>query len=236
VFAKSERDARATVAQIHREGMSASGPYPAAVARVLLDECQRRVREAGHPLRVTSEEATDSSDEAQNTAFAYACEALDWHFSGTPPSALVTRLRQFPLHMQADVQVAISRLFSSPVGFFGIHEEYRNDLDFAQLLRDGRQAKALAPPQYLDVDVGEAAPVKCLRNGLWLCQHGELPYVVVLARFREYSPEPLLHVEIAVLAGDAGESFAEHCFAELETAVREAHSYRSKVLSFDADD
>jgi ATP-dependent Clp protease adapter protein ClpS len=236
VLAKSERDARATVAQIHREGMSAAGPYPAAVAKVLLNECERRVREAGHPLRVTGEEATDSSDETQDAAFAYACEALDWHFSGTPPSALVTRLRQFPLHMQADVQVAIARLFSSPVGFFGIHEEYRNDLDFAQLLRDGRQAKALAPPQYLDVDVGEAAPVKCLRNGLWLCQHGELPYVVVLARFREYSSEPLLHVEIAVLAGDAGDSFAEHCFAELETAVREAHSYRGKVLSFDADD
>jgi ATP-dependent 26S proteasome regulatory subunit len=71
---------------------------------------------------------------------------------------------------------------------------------------------------------------------LWLCQHGELPYVVVLARFRQYSPEPLLPVEIAVPAGQAGESFAEHCFAELETAVREAHSYRGKVLSFDADD
>jgi hypothetical protein len=70
--------------------------------------------------------------------------AFDWHFSGTPPSALVTRVRQFPLHMQADVQVAISRMFASPSGFFGIHEEYRNELDFAQLLRDGRQAKALA--------------------------------------------------------------------------------------------
>ena len=90
--------------------------------------------------------------------------------------------------MQADVQVALARLFASPVDFFGIHEEYRNDLDFAQLLRDGRQAKALAPPQYLDVDVGEAAPVKCLRNGLWLCAHGELPYVVVLARFRRIQP------------------------------------------------
>jgi ATP-dependent Clp protease adapter protein ClpS len=120
VFAKSERDARATVAQIHREGASASGPYPAAVAKVLLDECERRVREAGHPLRVTSQEARDSSDEVQDVAFAYACEALDWHFSGTPPSALVTRLRRFPLHMQADVQVALARLFSSPVGFFGI--------------------------------------------------------------------------------------------------------------------
>jgi hypothetical protein len=62
-------------------------------------------------------------------------------------------------------------------------------------VREGQRALALAPPQYLDVDVGEVEPVKCLKNGLWLCLHGELPYAVVLARFREYSPEPLLRVE-----------------------------------------
>jgi len=119
---------------------------------------------------------------------------------------------------------------------FGIHGEYRNDLDFAQLLREGRRAQALAPPQYLDVDVGEAAPVRCLKNGLWLCLHGEAPYAVVLARFREYSPDPLLRVEIAVPAGDVGEKFAERFLTQLETAVCQARSYRGKVLSFDTDD
>ena len=236
VFAKSEREARHAVAQICEQGSSACGPYPAAVAKALFDECERHIREDGHPLRVVSQEAADTPDDTEDLTFAYACEALNWHFPGMPPSTLVTRLRQFPLHMQADVQVAIDRLLSSPIGFFGIHEEYRNDLDFAKLLREGRQAQALAPPQYLDVDVGEPAPVKCLKNGLWLCLHGALPYVVVLGRFREHSPDPLLRIEIAVPAGEAGESFAERCFAELETAVREARSYRGKVLSFDAAD
>jgi len=235
VFAKSERDARHAVAQICEHGSFACGPYPAAVAKALFDECERHIREDGHPLRVVGQEAADTTDDKQDLTFAYACEALNWHFPGTPPSALVTRLRQFPLHMQADVQVAIDRLLSSSIGFFGIHEEYRDSLDFAQLLREGRNAQALAPPQYLDVDVGEAAPVRCLKNGLWLCLHGELPYAVVLARFRQYSSEPLLRIEIAVPSGEAGESFAERCFAELEKAVREARSYRGKVLSFEQD-
>jgi len=238
VFAKSEREARHIVAQLNEQGVSACGPYPAAVAKALLDECERRIREAGHPQRLTREEAADTPDEAQDEtfAYAYACEALNWHFAGMPTNALVTRLRQFPFHMQADVQVAIDRLLSSPVGFFGIHEEYRNELGFAQLMREGQRALALAPPQYLDVDVGEVEPVKCLKNGLWLCLHGELPYAVVLTRFREYTPEPLLRVEIAVPAGDVGEKFAERCFTQLEAAVREARSYRGKVLSFDDDD
>jgi AAA+ superfamily predicted ATPase len=138
--------------------------------------------------------------------------------------------------MAADVQGGLDRLFSAPIAFFGIHEEYRNELEFAHLLRDGRQARALAPPQYLEVDVGEATPVKCLRNGLWLCQQEEIRYAVVLSRFREYSSEPLLHVEIAVVAGREGEDFAECCFSDLEKAVRASHSYRGKVLSFDSED
>ena len=236
VCAKSSREVRKVTAKMSQHGKCACGPYPAVVAKALFDECERRIREAGYPQRITTEQAEEPSDDAEDETFAYAYEALDWHFNGTPASGLVTRVRQFPLHMQADVQVAIDRMFGSSIEFFGIYEEYRNDLDFGQLLREGRNAQALAPPQYLDVDVGEAAPVKCLKNGLWLCNHGDLPYAVVLARFREYSPEPLLRVEIAVLAGHAGESFAERCFAELETAVREARSYRGKVLSFDADD
>jgi ATP-dependent Clp protease adapter protein ClpS len=56
VFAKSERDARLIVAQLNEQGASACGPYPAAVAKALLDECERRIREAGHPQRVTGEE------------------------------------------------------------------------------------------------------------------------------------------------------------------------------------
>ncbi len=114
VFGKSEREARTFTAEINEQGKSACGPYPAAVAKALLEAVELRIRDAGHPLRITSEDAANAPDETQDMTFAYACEALDWHFSGTPPSALVTTLRQFPLHMQADVQVAIDRLFSFP--------------------------------------------------------------------------------------------------------------------------
>jgi AAA+ superfamily predicted ATPase/ATP-dependent Clp protease adapter protein ClpS len=233
VLGKSERDALRFATQIQKLGKCAYGPYPTAVGKAILEEFRERIREAGHPLQVSGENPAKFAE--TKPTFAYACDALDWHFIGTPTSELVTTLRQFPLHMAADVQVAIDRLFSSPANFFGIHEEYRQELDFARLLRDGRQAQALAPPQYLEIDIGEETPAKCLRNGLWLCQHGDFRYAVVLSRFREYSQQPMLRVEIAVPAGAEGSGLAERCFAELEEAVRAARSYRGKILSFDAD-
>jgi len=169
--------------------------------------------------------------------FDLACEALKWHFAGIPRDQLVATTRQFPGHMRADVQVAVDKLFSaSPLRFFGIYEQHRYEtLTFAGLTRDRRDASAIAPAQYHDVDVGEDTPVKCLNNGLWLCKDEDLRYAVVLSSHREYGFEPGTRIEIAVPVGAAGAQFVQRCFAELESAVNAARSYRGKVLSLDRD-
>jgi hypothetical protein len=169
--------------------------------------------------------------------FAYACDALAWHFAGVPHDQLVATSREFPGHMRADVQVATDKLFSaSPIRFFGIHEEHRYEtLTIAALTRDGRNAQAIAPAQYHEVDVGESAPVKCLNNGLWLCEADGLRYAVVLSSHREYRYESGTRIEIAVPAGADGAEFVQRCFSELESAVDAARSYRGKVLSLEGD-
>jgi ATP-dependent Clp protease adapter protein ClpS len=172
-----------------------------------------------------------------NKQFEYACDALAWHFAGIPRDQLVATSRQFPGHMGADVQVAVDRLFSaSPIRFFGIYEQHRYEtLSIAALTRDDRNAPAIAPAQYHDVDVGEGAPVKCLNNGLWLCQTDGLRYAVVLSSHREYGYEAGTRIEIAVPAGADGAGFVQRCFSELESAVNAARCYRGKVLSLDGD-
>jgi ATP-dependent Clp protease adapter protein ClpS len=169
--------------------------------------------------------------------FEYAFEALNWHFAGIPRDQLVATSRQFPGHMAADVQAAIDRLFSaSPLRFFGIHEQHRYEtLTIAALTRDDRNAPAIAPAQYHDVDVGESAPVKCLMNGLWLCRTDGLRYAVILCSHREYGYEPGTRIEIAVPAGAEGAEFVQRCFSELENAVNAARCYRGKILSLDCD-
>jgi ATP-dependent Clp protease adapter protein ClpS len=173
---------------------------------------------------------------ARNKQFDYACEALAWHFAGIPRDQLVSTSRLFPGHMRADVQAGIDRLFSAPIRFFGIHEEHRYEtLSLAALSRDGRNAHAIAPAQYHDVDVGESAPVKCLNNGLWLCRTDGLRYAVVLSSHREYGYESGTRIEIAVPVGADGAEFTRRAFLELESAVNDARCYRGKVLSLDAD-
>ncbi|GIQ77612.1 ATP-dependent Clp protease adaptor ClpS [Bradyrhizobium sp. RD5-C2] len=178
--------------------------------------------------------ARRSSEELPSHEFRYAFVALDWHFAGVPRNLIVTRARQFPGHMRADVQVAIDKLLTDPIHFFGIHEEYRYEtIGFASLMKDSRNAPAIAPPQYQDVDIGEAEPVKCLVNGLWLCRSGTLRYAVLLTYHREYDREPAVRIEIALPAGTAGDAFVQPTFAALEAAVHAARSYRGKILSLE---
>ena len=167
--------------------------------------------------------------------FNFACTAIDWHFAGTPYDRLVSTSRQFPGHMRADVQAAADKLFSDrPIRFFGIQERHRYEtLTFASLTGAGQAAHAIAPAQYDDVDVGEAEPVKCLDNGLWLCIADDMRYTVLLSTHREHGAEAGVRIEITLAAGVASAEFVRRCFAEIEDAVNAANCYRGKMLSFD---
>ncbi|MGY8666748.1 ATP-dependent Clp protease adaptor ClpS [Bradyrhizobium sp. UFLA05-109] len=202
-------------------------------------EAQTDVRLGGRTIWLCSDcmrAAGNSGEEPKEEEFEYACEVLDRHFAGVPRSKLVTTVRQFPGHMRADVQAGIDRLFASAVRLFGINDEQRYEtLSIARLLREGRNAQAIAPLQYFDVDIGEKNPAKCLDNGLWLCAQGDLRYAVLLCAHREFSRESGIRIELAVPSGAAGAALVQRCFGELEQAVQTARTYRGKILSLDAD-
>jgi hypothetical protein len=180
--------------------------------------------------------AANIGDITETKQFEYACDALACHFAGIRDDQLVATSRQFPGHMKADLQVAVDELFSMPIRFFGIYEQHRYEtVTFASLSQGDRNAQAIAPAQYCDVDVGEGAPVKCLTNGLWLCREGDLRYAVVLSSHREYGYESGTRIEIAVPVGVAGAEFVQRCFSALENAVSAARCYRGKILSLEAD-
>jgi hypothetical protein len=170
--------------------------------------------------------------------FAYL--AIAAHFPGIAREHIVASHRLFPGHMRADIQPVVERLFGARAErFVGLLEQHRYEtMTFASLMRDGQYATMMAPLQYEDVDVGEAEPVRCLENGLWLCrapskQGGDTPYTVLLSRHREFNHETGLRVEVAVPAGEAGPEITRTVFRELERAVAQARAYRGKVLSLE---
>jgi ATP-dependent Clp protease adapter protein ClpS len=142
--------------------------------------------------------AREASETMPAEDFRLACVALDWHFAGIARHELVTRTREFPGHVRADIQTAIDRLFIAPLHFFGVHEDSRYEtLSFTRLMRQ-HNPPAIAPPLYRDIDIGEDQPMKCLDNGLWLCRDGELRYAVLLCSHREYDTPTSIRIAIAV--------------------------------------
>ncbi len=210
------------------------------------DRCKLCGQLSGNPLRLVGKAALVCDDCMLATAgnlgaitetkrFDFACTAIEWHFAGIPRDRLVATSRQFPGHMRADVQAAVDKLFSiQRIRFFGIQERHRYEtLTFASLTSTGQAAHAIAPAQYHDVEIGEAEPVKCLDNGLWLCGAEDLRYAVLLSAHREHGEETGVRIEIAAPAGAAGAEFVRRCFIAIEDAVNAANSYRGKILSFD---
>jgi len=174
--------------------------------------------------------------ELPDQKFDYVCHALAWHFADVARAELVTTARDFPAHMRADIQIALDTLLSSPARFFGVHEDGRYEmLSFSRLMRDGRAAQAIAPPQYQDVDVGDEMPVKCLHNGLWLCRGEGMHYAVLLCFNNDYGRAPMIRIEIAVPRGADGAALVQRCFSALEGAVSAARCYRGRILSFDVE-
>ncbi|WFU54710.1 ATP-dependent Clp protease adaptor ClpS [Bradyrhizobium pachyrhizi] len=235
VFGKQQRDAVALAEFVWQQGKAVCGPYPPSVAKALIEEAQKRIRAAGFPLLITTEAAgkADTAD-LSDVQFEYACDALDWHFANFLPGELATTARHLPAYMRADVQVAIDKLFADPIRFFGAYERHWDEaLSFARMKRRGSDAISLVPPQFDEIDTGELAPAKCLRNGLWLCQASEFPYAVVLSHDREFGRETRIRIEIIVPARDTGDSFVQCCFDELEKTIRSACAYRGKIISLD---
>ncbi|MEY3081157.1 MAG: hypothetical protein RJA94_1142 [Pseudomonadota bacterium] len=176
------------------------------------------------------------SENAGRPNFGYAFQALAWHFAGIAKNMIASTARSFPGHMRADVQTAASTIFSTPGNvLYGVHEEYRYEtLTFAKLISQGRSPCIIAQAEYEDLDVGGGAPVKCLRNGVWLLREGDMPFAVVLSEHREFDRELQIRIEIATPAGDQGRDLTARCFQYLENEVEAARSYRGKVLSFEA--
>jgi ATP-dependent Clp protease adapter protein ClpS len=200
-----------------------SGGNLLALSTIVCDDCIEEVR-------------SKLAEQALDKQFDFGCEALGWHFIGLTLDQLVANSRLFPGHMRAEVQTALDRMFSAPIRFFALHERDRYEtLTIGTLLRDDNRSPGISPPQYNDVDIGDSSPVKCLQNGLWLCEAEGLRYAVLLSSHREYPREAEIRVEIAVPAGTAGRNFVTQCFSELASAINAAPCYRGKILSLDRD-
>jgi hypothetical protein len=91
----------------------------------------------------------------------------------------------------------------------------------------------IGPLQHDEIDIGERLPVRCLRNGLWLARHNEVPFAVLLAQSMRFGVVGSVHVEVAVPSGESGLALSQDLFTDLERRVGGGRTYRGRVISLE---
>lgn len=160
------------------------------------------------------------------------------HLSPMLPESMCVTERSFPFRVRADLQRAIDQLFDSESAishFCGVRKEYSHDgIALADCFVESHHSPTVSvPPQYEEVDVGDAEPIRCLKNGLWLLQRGNVKYVVLLSPVMGYGQVTGVQFQIGTPNTPEGTRLAATFFKHLEDSVLKADSYRGKILSLE---
>jgi hypothetical protein len=163
---------------------------------------------------------------------------LESHFRPVTLENVTVAERRFPLRVRVDLQRALESLLvggTSVSHFCGVQKDYCHEgLSFSNILVEGSSPAVSVPPQYEEVDIGEAQPVRCLKNGLWLVNQNGNRFAILLSPANRYGPVISgLQFQIATVNDQDGIAVSQAFFKGLEEAVLKAHSYRGKVLSLE---
>jgi hypothetical protein len=145
--------------------------------------------------------------------------------------------RQFPITSRIDIQSGLESLLKQylETKLFGLVSLNPHEgLTFAQFLGSPHVYVDVGPLQYDDIDIGDADPMRCLKNGLWMGHHKGLPFAILLAPGGRFGIQTGVSVEIAVAAGEQGAQFSQDFFRQLEQAISEGRSYRGRIISLEA--
>src|SRR5215472_10802991 len=157
------------------------------------------------------------------------------HF-GVPAGGIATAGRQFPITARVDVQSALEDLLRNRTDarLLGILSPNPHEPPaLAQMLGAGPFALDAGPLQHDEIDVGEAFPARCLKNGLWLSRDRDLPFAIMMAPGGRFGLWTGVQVEIAVPAGERGAQFSQELFRQIELQVSQGRTYRGRVISLE---
>jgi hypothetical protein len=159
-------------------------------------------------------------------------KALHEHFQGTEIGDIVTAARQFPIISRVDIQMALDQIFENrPASkLHGILSPMmgHQPVTLALLFSAGPFPIDIGPLQHEEIDVGDAVPVRCLQNGLWLSEHDSVPFALLLALNHRG-----VYVEIGIPKGEEGGKFSQEFFRDLEVRVGTCRTYRGRVISLE---
>jgi hypothetical protein len=157
------------------------------------------------------------------------------HF-GVPAGEVATAGRQFPITARVDIQSALEDLLRSRPGttLLGILSPNPHEPPtLAQTLGGVHFPIDVGPLQHDEIDVGDAVPVRCLKNGLWMSREKDLPFAIIMVPGGRFGLNRGVQVEIAVPTGEPGAKFSQELFRDLELLVSKGQTYRGRIISLE---
>ena len=165
-------------------------------------------------------------------------KTLSEHFGGIETSQIVTAARDFPITSRVDLQSALDDWFRDRPATrqLGVHMQMSHETPtLAQLLVPSPFGVVdIGPLQHDEVDVGDPAPVRCLKNGLWLSLQDGVPFAVLLSPSLTYGRSSGVHLEVGIAAGERGAAISQAFFRDLEMHVAAGKTYRGRVISLES--
>jgi cell division protease FtsH len=164
------------------------------------------------------------------------------HFHSLPLEEIAITERQFPARMRADIQRALDRSLveqSTVLSFYSVGQEYSHGGTITLsgcLTPRSHNAISALPPEYEEVEIGEESPIRVLKNGLWLIEREGVRMAVLVSPTRDYCGPPNIQIQVAIPQRDDKHQVVQKFFAHLEEAMRQAASYRGKILSLESKD
>jgi hypothetical protein len=157
------------------------------------------------------------------------------HFAPEDVDDLAITERRFPLRIRADVQLALDE-FTTRVSvrhFSGIRNLVPAFSNLSALLASNPNFNPEpGPPQHEEIDIGEKDPVRCVKEGLWLCEDAGTPFAFLM-QANSLAPQLGTQFQVAAVRDAAGSRITQKLFRHLEEAVTRARCYRGKILSLE---
>jgi hypothetical protein len=159
--------------------------------------------------------------------------AMEEHFEDTLLDDLALTYRAFPSRVLPDLHLALTQLTDAGFRvrqFVAAQQCHKPVMQFTQLYDPTPHMPVVTgAPQYLEIDVGEEHPARCLAHGLWLLETAGRRCAVLY-----FLDRGTALFQVGALPGP-GADIAAVFFKYLEREIEKGRSYRGKVLSLDTE-
>jgi len=160
------------------------------------------------------------------------------HFHPVPIDDITISERKFPFRVRADLQRAVDVLLGDKAQirhFFGVRKDYSHeDLTLSACIIESEHSRAVSiPPEFEELDIGEAQPLRVLKNGLWLMEKEGLRFAVLLSPTGMFGQTTAMQFQVGTPNTPQGTQITQDFFKHLEDSILKAESYRGKILSLE---